>query len=384
MSNIYGLTEEQEMMRDSVREFADGEIAGIASEIDRSEELPLDLCKQMGEMGLMGMTVPEELDGAGLDMVTYCLAIEEVTRASASIGLTMAAHNGLVVAPIQMFGNEAQKKKYLPPLARGEVLGCFCLTEPQAGSDAAGTQTTAVKKGDKWIVNGRKIYITNGGFAKTAVLTAVTAPGQGTNGISSFIADTDHPGFIVGTTEKNKLGMRGSNTVELLFEDLEVPEENLLGGEGEGFKNFMKTLDGGRIGIGAMGVGIGQACLDSSVKYARERKQFGKPIGTFQAIAHKIATMATELEAARLLVLHAARVRDAGKPYTRPASMCKLFASEMSMRASNEAIQIHGGYGFTIDYPVERYFRDAKLLEIGEGTSEIQRHVISRDLLNLG
>ncbi len=384
MTSPYGLTEEQEMLRDSVRDFADVEIAPIASDIDRREELPLALLKKMAELNLLGLEVPEAYGGAGADMVSYALAIEEVTRASASIGLTMAAHNGLVVSPILMFGNEPQKKKYLPPLARGEVLGCFCLTEPQAGSDAGGTQTTAVKRGDKWIVNGRKIYITNGGYAKTAVLTAVTTPGAGTKGISSFIADCDQPGFVIGTTEKKKLGMRASNTVEILFQNLEVPAENLLGNEGDGFKNFMRTLDGGRIGIGAMGVGIGQAALDASVKYSRERKQFGKPIGEFQAIAHMVANIATDVEAARLLVLHAARAKDAGLPHTVPASMCKLFASEVAMRASNSAIQIHGGYGFTVDYPVERYFRDAKLLEIGEGTSEIQRLVISRELLKLG
>ncbi|MBI3891871.1 MAG: acyl-CoA dehydrogenase family protein [Candidatus Wallbacteria bacterium] len=384
MTSLYGLTEEQEMMRESVRDFADSEIATIASDIDRREELPLGLIKKMGELNLLGLEVPEQYGGAGADTVSYSLAVEEVTRASASIGLTMAAHNGLCVSPILMFGTEAQKKKYLPPLARGEVLGCFCLTEPQAGSDSGGTQTTAVRKGDKWIVNGRKIYITNGGYAKTSVLTAVTTPGTGTKGISSFIAETDRPGFVIGTTEKRKLGMRASNTVEILFQDMELPAENILGSEGDGFKNFMRTLDGGRIGIGAMGVGIGQASLDASVKYARERKQFGKPIGEFQAVAHMIATIATEVEASRLLVLNAARAKDAGLAHTVPASMCKLFSSEVAMRSSNTAIQIHGGYGFTVDYPVERFFRDAKLLEIGEGTSEIQRLVISRELLQLG
>jgi butyryl-CoA dehydrogenase len=381
MPDPYGLSEEQVMMRDSVREFAEAEIAPLASAIDRSEQLPMDLIAKMGELNLLGLCVPEELGGAGVDSVTYCLAVEEVTRASASIGLTMAAHNGLVVAPIFMFGTDEQKRRYLPPLARGEHLGCFCLTEPEAGSDAGGTRTTAVLKGDRYVVNGRKIYITSGGLARTAVLTAVTTPGLGTRGISSFIADTSLPGFIVGTTEKHKLGMRASNTVELIFEDLELPVENLLGKEGEGFKNFMKTLDGGRIGIAAMGVGLGQASLDASIKYSKERIQFGKPIAAQQAIAHMIATMATEVEASRLLVLHAARVKDAGLPFTTPAAMAKLYASEASVRAANAAIQIHGGYGFTIDYPVERYFRDAKLLEIGEGTSEILRHVISRHLL---
>ncbi|MBI4872526.1 MAG: acyl-CoA dehydrogenase family protein [Candidatus Riflebacteria bacterium] len=381
MPDAYGLTEEQILVRDTVREFAQSEIAPFAAEMDRAEATPDALLRKMAELNLFGLYAPESLGGAGADMVTYVLAVEEVTRACASVGLTLAAHNSLVVAPLVMFGTEEQKQRYVPALARGEALGCFCLTEPEAGSDAGGTKTTAVRKGDRFIVNGRKVYITSGSVARTAILTALTTPGIGTKGISSFIAETDWPGFVVGTIEKNKLGMRGSNTVELIFENLEIPASNMLGGEGDGFRNFMRTLDGGRIGIGAMGVGIGQAALDASVKYSRERFQFGKPIADLQAIQQMIAQIATEVEAARLLVLHAARARDAGLPYRLPAAMCKLFASEASVRAASKAIQIHGGYGYTIDYPVERLFRDAKLLEIGEGTSEIQRLVISRELL---
>jgi butyryl-CoA dehydrogenase len=331
-------------------------------------------------MGLFGMIFPPEYGGAGLDTLSYVLAVEEISRACASTGITLAAHTSLGTWPIYRFGTEAQKRKYLPALCSGERLAAFGLTEPEAGSDAGGTKTRAVKEGDHYVVNGRKIYITNGSVGGTVVFTAVTAPGVGVRGISSFIVEKGTPGFTAGSKER-KLGHRASDTRELIFENVSIPAENLLGTEGEGFKQFMMTLDGGRISIGAMSVGIAQAALDASLKYSQERRQFGKAIAEFQAVQLLLAEMATEIEAARLLVYQTARFKDRGGRFTRHAAMAKLSASTVAMKAANLAIQIHGGAGYMTDHPVERYFRDAKLMEIGEGTSQIQMLVIARELL---
>ena len=382
-NDIYELTEEQGRLKDMLREFADQEIAPRAARYDEANEFPWDNVKKMRELGLFGMIFPEEYGGQGLDTLSYVLAVEEISRACASTGITLAAHVSLGTSPIMNFGTEAQKRKYLPALCSGEKLAAFGLTEPEAGSDAGGTKTRAVLEGDQYTVNGRKIYITNGSVCGTAVFTAVTTPGVGVKGISAFIIEKGTPGFSAGTREK-KLGHRASDTVELLFENVKLPRENLLerdGKEGQGFKQFMKTLDGGRISIGAMSLGIAQAALDAALRYSRTRKQFGKPIAEFQAIQLLLADMATETEAARLLVYQTARLKDRGLPFTRQSAMAKLLASTVAMKAADTAIQIHGGAGYMTDHPVERYFRDAKLMEIGEGTSQIQRLVIARELL---
>jgi alkylation response protein AidB-like acyl-CoA dehydrogenase len=355
----------------------------VAAELDRDQRFPYDLVAELAELGLMGMTIPEEYGGSGADTILYVMAVEEVSRACASTGITLAAHVSLGTTPIFLFGTDEQKRKYLPALCSGEKLAAFGLTEPEAGSDAGGTKTRAVKDGDGYVVNGRKIYITNGSVAGTVVFTAVTTPGTGVKGISAFIAEKGMPGFAPGTREK-KLGHRASDTVELMFEDLRLPKSQLLdpsGREGQGFKQFMITLDGGRISIGAMSLGIAQASLDAAMKYAKERKQFGKSIAEFQAIQLLLAEMATDLEAARLLVYATARLKDTGAPFTRYAAMAKLKASTVAMRAADCAVQIHGGAGYMTDHPVERYFRDAKLMEIGEGTSQIQKLIIARELL---
>jgi len=382
-NDIYELTEEQGRLKDMLREFADQEIAPRAARYDEANEFPWDNVKKMRELGLFGMIFPEEYGGQGLDTLSYVLAVEEISRACASTGITLAAHVSLGTSPIMNFGTEAQKRKYLPALCSGEKLAAFGLTEPEAGSDASGTKTRAVLEGDQYTVNGRKIYITNGSVCGTAVFTAVTTPGVGVKGISAFIIEKGTPGFSAGTREK-KLGHRASDTVELLFENVKLPRENLLerdGKEGQGFKQFMKTLDGGRISIGAMSLGIAQAALDAALRYSRTRKQFGKPIAEFQAIQLLLADMATETEAARLLVYQTARLKDRGLPFTRQSAMAKLLASTVAMKSADTAIQIHGGAGYMTDHPVERYFRDAKLMEIGEGTSQIQRLVIARELL---
>jgi len=375
------LTEEHLMIQETARRFAEAELEPIAAEIDLSGEFPVEMFRKMGELGFMGLTVPAEYGGTGTDTISYAIVIEEVSRACASTGLGLAAHNSLACGPITIIGSEAQKQKYLPAMASGEAIGAFCLTEPHAGSDASNTKTTAVLKGDKYILNGTKTYVTNGGWAKYLVATASTDPSKGPKGVSAFILENDFPGFIVGAKEK-KLGLRASGTFEIVFDNCEVPKENLLGSEGGGFKAFMKTLDGGRISIGAFALGIAQAALEQSVSYSKERKQFNQPISNFQAIQAKLADMATEIHAARLLIHDAARRKDAGENFAPYASMCKLFASEMAMRATTNAIQIHGGYGYVKEYPVERYYRDAKLAEIGEGTSEIQRIIIARTLLS--
>lgn len=374
------LTEEHLMIRGTARKFAEGELMPIAAAIDKSGEYPVEMFRKMGKLGFMGLAVPAEFGGTGTDTVSYAIVIEELARGCASTALGVAAHNSLACGPINMMGSERQKQKYLPAMASGEAIGAFCLTEPQAGSDASNTRTTAVLKGDKYILNGTKTFVTNGGWARYLVATAVTNPDKGADGISAFIIENDFPGFVIGSKEK-KLGLRASGTFEIVFDNCEVPKENLLGPEGGGFRAFMKTLEGGRISIGAFSLGIAQAAMEAALKFGKSRKQFDTLIVEFQSTQMKLADMATEIHAARLLIMDAARRRDAGEDFGSYASMCKLFASEMAMRATNQAIQIHGGYGYVREYPVERYYRDAKLGEIGEGTSEIQRIIIARALL---
>jgi alkylation response protein AidB-like acyl-CoA dehydrogenase len=375
----FELTEDQQLIRDTVRDFAQQVVAPRAAEIDQTGIFPTDILKQMAGLGLMGLPFPDEYGGSGADYVSYCLALEEITRACASTGITYEAHVSLGCTPIYLYGTDEQKKEYLPQLCGGESIGSFGLTEPEAGSDAGGTKTTAVLEDGEWVINGGKCFITNASYAKFVTITAVTDKGQGTRGISDIIVPAGTPGFTIRTPWE-KLGLHGSNTTELTFDDVRVPEENLLGKRGEGFKQFLVVLDGGRVAIGAMGVGIAQACLDASLKYAKERVQFGQPIGRFQAVQFKLADMATNIELARLMYLKAAWLKDKGKPYAREANYAKLFGTEMSTKAALEAIQIHGGYGYMKEFPVERYLRDSKLLEIGEGTSEIIRLVIARGL----
>jgi butyryl-CoA dehydrogenase len=351
-----------------------------AREIDEREEFPADVVKQMGELGFLGLPFPEKYGGAGLDTLAYILAVEEISRVCASTGITLAAHVSLGCGPVYANGTEAQKMKFLVPMAKGEALGAFGLTEPGAGSDAAGTKTRAVKTDGGWKVNGDKIYITNGSVAKYVTFTAVTDPDKGANGISAFILDTATPGFRAGPREK-KMGLRGSDTVALYFEDCLVPDENMIGEATGGFKAFMRTLTGGRISIGAMALGIAQGAFDQARAYAKQRRQFNQPIANFQAVQFLLADMATKIEASRLLVYHAAMLRDAGKSFVKEASMAKLFASEAANWVTDKAIQIFGGMGYMREVPVERMHRDAKLMEIGEGTSEIQRLVIAREIL---
>ena len=375
--------EEQMMLRDMVRDFAENEIKPIAAKIDESGEFPLETVKKMGELGLLGIPFPEEYGGAGMDNVSYIIAVEEISKVCGSHGITLAAHISLGCYPIYLFGTEEQKKKYLFPLAQGEGLGSFGLTEPEAGSDAGGTQTTAVENGDYYILNGSKQFITNAEYCKNVVCTAVTGKNdKGRKEISSFIIEQGMPGFSIGKKE-DKLGVRASNTCMLIFEDCKVPKENLLGDKGRGFSQFLTILDGGRISIAALAIGIAQGAYAEAVNYARERVAFGKKIGQFQAIQFMIADMATEIEAGRHLMYDAARLEDEDKEFVRESAMAKLFCSEVAMRVTHKAIQVHGGYGFTKDYPVERMYRDAKICTIGEGTSEIQRIVIARDVLGL-
>ena len=374
------LNEEHLMIQDTARKFAEAELKPIAEEIDRTMEYPVEMFKKMGEIGFMGLTVPAEYGGTGTDTISYSITIEELSRACASTGLGVAAHNSLACGPIIILGSEEQKQKYLPELASGEAIGAFGLTEPGCGSDASAITTTATLKGDKYVLNGTKTFVTNGGWARYVVATAVTDPDQGPKGISAFIVENDFPGFVVGTKE-TKLGVRASGTYEIVFEECEVPKENLLGPEGGGFKAFMKTLEGGRISIGAMALGIAQASLDASLEFSQDRKQFGRAISEFQATQMKLADMSTGIHAARLMVYDAARRKDEGEDFGPYASMCKLFASELAVRAADQAVQIHGGFGYCREYHVERYYRDAKLTEIGERTSEIQRIIIARNLL---
>ncbi len=376
----FSLTKEQEMIRKMVREFAEKEVAPIAAEIDETCEFPAETIKKMGKLGLMGMTVPKEWGGGGMDPVSYVIAVEEISRACASTGVAMSVNNSLVCDSILKFGTEAQKQKYLIPLANGEKLGSFALTEPSAGTDAAAQQTTAVKDKDDYIINGSKIFITNGSKSDVVILFVMTDKSKGTRGISAFIVDTNTKGFSIGTIE-DKMGIRGSIQAELVFEDMRIPSENLLGKEGAGFKIAMVSLDSGRIGIAAQALGIAQAALDESIKFSKEREQFGRPIAKFQAIQWMIANMATEIDAARLLVYRAAFVKGQGMRFSQEAAMAKLYASDVAVRVTRDAVQIHGGYGYTKDYTVERLYRDAKITEIYEGTSEVQKMVISGALL---
>jgi butyryl-CoA dehydrogenase len=374
------LKEEHLMMRREVRKFVEDKLRPIAADVDEKAEFPIDVVKEMGELGFLSVPFPEEAGGAGFDHLSYAITVEEISRVCGSTGLGVAAHTSLGIAPIYQFGTDEQKAKYLPSLMSGEYLGAFGLTEPNAGSDAGGTQTTGVKDGDHWVLNGQKCMISNAGFAGTFVITAVTQKGQGTRGITAFIVEKDTPGFTMGVPEK-KLGTRGCDTRALFFEDCRIPASHLLGKEGEGFKIFMQTLDGGRISIGAMALGIAQGALEAAVGYSKERKQFGSFISEFQAIQWFLADMATKIEAARHLVYNAAILKDEGKKTTKESAMAKLYASEIAMDVTVKAVQIYGGYGYFRDYPVERFLRDAKLTEIGEGTSEIQRMVIAREVL---
>lgn len=380
MAMNFELTKEQSMIKKMVRDFAEGVIRPRAIEIDKKAEFPEDIFKQMGELGLLGLPFPEEVGGAGGDTLSYALAVEEVGRVCGSTGLSYAAAVSLGASPLYYFGTEKQKEEFLKPLAEGRALGSFGLTEPNAGSDAGGTKTTAVSDGDYYVINGEKCFITNASFAKVIIVTAVTDKSDdGKNLISSIIVPTDTEGVKI-KSDYDKMGVRGSDTAEIVLDNVRVPKENVLGEVNKGFKQFLSTLDGGRISIAALGVGIAQASLDKALEYAKERKQFGQSISKFQAIQFKLADMAMEVELARNMVLKAAWLKDKGKPFGKEAAFAKLFASEAAVRAADQAIQIHGGYGYMREYEVERYLRDAKLLEIGEGTSEVQRLVIARYL----
>ena len=400
MDDALYFSEQHLAVREMVRAFARDEVAPVARQFDAESTFPWENVRKLGELGLLGVPWCEALGGAGLDTISFMIAIEELAKVDASTGLTISAHTTLGTSPIVNFGSDAQRARYVPLLASGRVLGGFGLTEPGAGSDAGGTQTTAVKRGDHYLLNGTKRFITHGSVGEVFIVTAVTDPARGTKGISSFILtkptsdleraaavgvghDASLPamaGFRAGKKE-DKLGWRASDTAELIMEDVEVPAENLVGEEGQGFVNFMKTLDAGRIGIAALSLGIAEGAYEESVRYAAQRKQFGKSISEFQGIAFQLADMATEIEAGRHLMFHAAWLSQNGRPFGKEAAMAKLFCSELAMRVTTKAIQVHGGYGYTKDYPVERMFRDAKICEIGEGTSEIQRLVISRQVL---
>jgi alkylation response protein AidB-like acyl-CoA dehydrogenase len=377
----FTFTDEQHQLRKSVREFAEGEIAPHVMEWDESSHFPSEILPKLAEMGLLGVIFPEQYGGAGLGYIEYATVIEELSRVDGSIGLTVAAHNSLCANHIYKFANEDQKRKHLVPLAHGQKLGAWSLTEPEAGSDAGGTRTTAVRDGKHWVLNGAKTFTTNGHYADICVAMAVTDQSKDSHGISAFILEKGMPGFRPGKKE-NKLGMRASDTSEVIFSDCRVPAENLLGFEGEGFIGSLKILDGGRISIAALALGMAQGALEAATRYAKQRKQFGRAISEFQAIQFKLADMATQVEAARLLVYQAAWLADCNDVrFTRESSMAKLFASEVAVRVANECVQIHGGYGFIKDYPAEKYYRDVKLCTIGEGTSEIQKLVIARQLL---
>ncbi len=378
----FGLSEEQQLLQKTVREFAESELAPHAREWDEKQEFPREVFSKLGALGLMGVVWPAEYGGSGLTTLDYAIVMEELARVDAGVALSVAAHNSLCSGHIFLAGTDEQKRRFLAPLARGEKVGCWGLTENSAGSDAGGTRTTAVRAGEGWVLNGSKTFITNGRVADTAVVMAVTDREKGKKGISAFIVERGAKGFRAGKKE-DKLGVRSSDTSELVFEDCRIPAGNLLGAEGHGFIDTLRILDRGRIGIAAFSVGIAQACLEASMRYARERRQFGHAIAEFQAVQFKIADMATRVDAARLLTWRAAYLRDRGKEHTAESSMAKLYASEMSVQAALDAVQIHGGYGYVKDYPVERYLRDSKLGTIGEGTSEVQRLVIARELLKL-
>jgi hypothetical protein len=376
------LTEDQEQLRREIRVFASTEIAPHMMAWDEAGEFPLEVVKKLGKMGLLGIIFPAEHGGAGLGYVDYVLAIEELSAVDGSLGLTIAAHNSLGTNHIFLAGTDAQKKRYLPLLTTGEWLAAWGLTEPGSGSDASNARTVAVKRGDRYVLNGNKTFITNGRYADIAVVIAVTDKNQGTHGLSAFVVEKGTKGFRPGKKE-NKLGLRASDTSELIFEDCEIPQENLLGAEGEGFIDAMRVLDGGRISIAALSLGIARGALDAALNYVKQRRQFGKAIAEFQGIQWKLADMATELDAARLLTQRAAVLKDAGRKVTRESSMAKLFASEAAVRICDETVQLFGGYGFIKDYPAEKFYRDVKLCTIGEGTSEIQRMVIAREILKV-
>jgi alkylation response protein AidB-like acyl-CoA dehydrogenase len=383
----FSLTDEQQQLRRTVREFAEGEVLPHVMEWDEVSKFPSELIPKLAHMGFLGVIFPEKYGGAGMGYIEYAIIIEELSRVDGSIGIIVAAHNSLCTNHIYKFGTEAQKKKYVEPLAQGKKLGCWSLTEPEAGSDAGGTRTTAAKKDGGWLINGSKTFTTNGHYADVCVAMAVSDSSKKSHGISAFIVEKGTPGFRPGKKE-NKLGLRASDTSEVVFSDCRVPSDSLLGKEGEGFVNSLQILDGGRISIASLGLGMAQGAYECSLRYAKQRKQFGKAISEFQAIQFKLADMATQIEAARLLTYQAAWLADKAiasgdhdSRITRESSMAKLYAGEVAVRVANEAVQIHGGYGFIKDYPAEKYYRDVKLCTIGEGTSEIQRLVIARQLL---
>ena len=378
----FDLSKEQKAMQKLCKEFAENEIAPKAQEMDRTGEFPYDIIKKMGELGLLGLSIPKKYGGAGTDYLTYVIALEEISKADASVGITMSAHISLPCSALNYFGTEEQKQKWLVPMAQGKMLGAFGLTEPSAGSDAGATQTTAELKDNQWIINGSKCFITNAGtdISGLVIVTAVTGKREdGKSEISNIIVPRGTGGYTQGP-KYAKMGWRAADTRELIFSDCKIPKENLLGEKGVGFRQFLQVLDASRISMAALSVGVAQACLDASLKYAKERIQFGRPISKFQAISFMLADMATEIELARLMYYKAAWLKDSGKPYTKEAAIAKLFASEISVKCANKAVQIHGGYGFMDDFDVSRYYRDVKVNTIGEGTSEIQRIVISRQL----
>ncbi|MEH7074074.1 acyl-CoA dehydrogenase family protein [Neobacillus drentensis] len=373
----FDLTAEQEMIKKTMRQFAEEEVAPSSVERDRTKQFPVEIFKKLAEMGIMGLPFPEEYGGAGADTVSFAIVTEELSRVCGSTGITYSAHISLGGAPLHLFGTKDQKLKYLTPICTGESFGAFGLTEPNAGSDAGGTQTTAREENGEYVINGNKCFITNASYAKHLSLTAVTGEKDGKKEISAIIVPTSAVGFSI-IDNYEKMGLNSSNTTELVLEDVRVPAQNLLGKRGEGFKQFLITLDGGRIGIGAMAVGIAQGAYEKALAYAKERRQFGKSLSSFQAIQFKLADMAMKIELARNMVYKAAWLKDQGRPFSKESAMCKLYASEICMEVTNQAVQIHGGYGYMKEYHVERMMRDAKLLEIGEGTSEVQRMVISR------
>jgi alkylation response protein AidB-like acyl-CoA dehydrogenase len=377
----FELTEEQKMIQDMCRRFAEKEIKPVAAQLDETKEHPAQLCQKMGELGLMGITTPEQYGGAGMDYISYVLAVMEISKACASTGVIMSVNNSLYCFPINTFGSHEQKLKYLTPVARGKAIGCYGLTEAGAGSDPASMRTTAKLDANQWIINGEKRFITSGNVADYCVLAAVTDKEKGYKGISSFIIDLKNtPGFSVGRVE-DKMGIKASGTAELIFDDARIPKENLLGERGSGLRQMLTTLDAGRLGIGAQAVGIGRAVLEEALEYSAVREQFGKPISEFQAIQWKLADMATELDAAELLLLRAAWLQDQGKPFEKESAMAKMFASDIAMRAAVEGVQILGGYGYCKEFPMERHMRDVKICQIYEGTNEIMRLVIARNLL---
>jgi butyryl-CoA dehydrogenase len=378
----FALSPQHEEIRRTVRDFAEREIGPVADEMERRGEFPVEIVRKAAGLGLLGVPYPESVGGTGLDSLAYAITVEELSRVSGSVGIIVSAHTSLGCAPLYTAGTPEQQERFLRPLASGAKLGAYGLTEADAGSDSRGTRTRAHRDGDSWVLNGSKRFITNAGVAETYIITAVTDRNADSGKISAFIVEAGTPGFSIGRMEE-KMGLHASNTGELLFNDCRIPADNLLGQEGDGDRLFLKTLDGGRIGIGAMALGLAQAAYEAASSYAKQREQFGRPIGSFQGVAFKIADMATQIDAARLLVYRAAWLKDCGEAYSTEAAMAKLFASETARQVTNDAVQVHGGYGYITEYRVERYLRDAKLTEIGEGTSEIQRMVIARNLLGV-